>query len=306
MFGSLVIVFPTPHEGGSLILREGGVEWTFDAARLLASVTAEAPKVAYVAFYSDLEHEVTPVVSGARVTLTYNLYFDDVATVVAPIITSQGKDQTIKDGFQQLLDDTAFLPKGGRLAFNLSHSYPLKDDVSGGYPVSGLWRYLKGTDALLYGACRKLGLKVVLRVYYEPDNYAGSTYLCKSFISDDYEGEYSDDDTFIRENGNIDFPPSDYDTEEKEDGKKGANARVLWVRGGTTNNMASSTFMHYGNEHSATYIYGTVCMIVDFRRRKLSKKIARKAEESTGKESKSTQGGNVDSEGVEVKADGEQ
>ncbi|KAF9017792.1 hypothetical protein BDZ89DRAFT_1140493 [Hymenopellis radicata] len=311
MFGSLVIVFPTPHEGGTLILRDGDVEWTFDAARLLASATPEAPKVTYVAFYSDLEHEVTPVVSGSRVTLTYNLYFDDMATVVAPIITSQGKDQTIKDGFQQLLDDTTFLPKGGRLAFNLSHSYPLKHDVSVGHQVSSLWRYLKGTDALIYGACRELGLKVMLRVFYEFDDDAGSTYLCRSFVRDDYGGEYSDDDTYIQENGDIDFPDSDYDTEgeDEHDGsdngeKKGANARVLWVREGTTNNAASSTFVHYGNEHSATFIYGYVCLIVDFRRP--SNVVEEGEEDNLEGEEVDSEGNKVDSEGGEVKADDEQ
>ena len=85
MFGSLVIVFPAPHEGGALKLRtqrnkEGErKEWTFDAPALLAQQTQ--PSVAYVAFFSDVEHEVAPVVSGHRVTLTYNLYHGDRRTL---------------------------------------------------------------------------------------------------------------------------------------------------------------------------------------------------------------------------------
>ncbi len=74
MFGSLVVVFPTPHEGGTLVLRHHGKEWTFDSGKILAN----APNcVAYVAFFSDVEHEVSPVASGHRVTVTYNLYWDD-------------------------------------------------------------------------------------------------------------------------------------------------------------------------------------------------------------------------------------
>ena len=38
MFGSLVVIFPAPHEGGALVLREDGREWTFDYAAELASV----------------------------------------------------------------------------------------------------------------------------------------------------------------------------------------------------------------------------------------------------------------------------
>ncbi|EMD39478.1 hypothetical protein CERSUDRAFT_111780 [Gelatoporia subvermispora B] len=75
MFGSLVVVFPTQHEGGTLLLRHGKKQWTFDSANLLSE--APQPSIAYVAFYSDVEHEILPVTSGYRVTLTYNLYFAD-------------------------------------------------------------------------------------------------------------------------------------------------------------------------------------------------------------------------------------
>jgi hypothetical protein len=37
MFGSLVIVFPSPHEGGALLLRHRGQEWTFDSGEALAA-----------------------------------------------------------------------------------------------------------------------------------------------------------------------------------------------------------------------------------------------------------------------------
>jgi hypothetical protein len=78
MFGSLVIVFPSPHEGGALLLRHRGQEWTFDSGEALSSAAAkDEPSIGYVAFFSDIEHEVTPVTSGHRITLTYNLYFDD-------------------------------------------------------------------------------------------------------------------------------------------------------------------------------------------------------------------------------------
>ena len=73
MFGSLVVVFPTPHEGGALFLRHHGHEWIFDSAQALAAV--DQPTIGYAAFFSDIEHEIAPVTSGNRITLTYNLYF---------------------------------------------------------------------------------------------------------------------------------------------------------------------------------------------------------------------------------------
>lgn len=66
-FGSLVVGLPLAHEGGQLQVRHSGREFTFDWG---ASTNA----IAWVAFYSDCEHEVLEVTSGHRVTLTYNLY----------------------------------------------------------------------------------------------------------------------------------------------------------------------------------------------------------------------------------------
>ncbi|EMD36612.1 hypothetical protein CERSUDRAFT_95902 [Gelatoporia subvermispora B] len=73
MFGSLVIVFPTSHEGGSLRLCYEGKKWSFDSATALQA--AQIASVGYAAFYSDVEHEITPMVSGYRVTVTYNLFY---------------------------------------------------------------------------------------------------------------------------------------------------------------------------------------------------------------------------------------
>lgn len=51
MFGSLVMVFQTPHEGGSLVIRDKGQEWIFDSAQ--AGVTHNGPCIGYVVFYSN-------------------------------------------------------------------------------------------------------------------------------------------------------------------------------------------------------------------------------------------------------------
>jgi len=91
MFGSLVIVFPTPHEGGGLLLRHRGHEWIFDSGKELtdAALAERQPSIAYVAFFSDIEHEVAPVISGYRVTLTFNLYIDASGPVSAKDMGSE-------------------------------------------------------------------------------------------------------------------------------------------------------------------------------------------------------------------------
>ncbi|THH32207.1 hypothetical protein EUX98_g1994 [Antrodiella citrinella] len=71
MFGSLVLVFHTQHTGGALLLRDKHKKWTVDSAKAIQD-HAGGPCIAFVAFYSDVEHEVAKIESGYRVTLTYN------------------------------------------------------------------------------------------------------------------------------------------------------------------------------------------------------------------------------------------
>lgn len=67
MFGTLVLVLPTKHEGGALAFRHSGQEWAFDSAKALSD---DEKSIAYVAFIGDMQHEVLPVVSGYRVMYT--------------------------------------------------------------------------------------------------------------------------------------------------------------------------------------------------------------------------------------------
>jgi hypothetical protein len=121
MFGSLVIVFPTPHEGGALHFRHRGQEWIFDSGQVLAA--KGEPSIGYAAFFSDIEHEVAPVTSGHRVTLTYNLYFDDNVPVSASDAGSKrlspplGNEGAFREAFTALLENPEFLAEGGTLAF---------------------------------------------------------------------------------------------------------------------------------------------------------------------------------------------
>lgn len=67
MFATLVIVLPSAHRGGELVIRQGGREAIIDMSR------AEFSEVSFAAFYADCEHEVRPVKEGNRVCLVYNL-----------------------------------------------------------------------------------------------------------------------------------------------------------------------------------------------------------------------------------------
>ncbi|KAL1758475.1 hypothetical protein FB107DRAFT_288412 [Schizophyllum commune] len=164
MFGSLVVVFPTPHEGGALILREKGQEWTFDSA---AEILADGlPKIGYVAFFSDVEHEVTRVTSGYRVTLTYNLYFNAKSSEPAcPLPSSQESrvGKALKATLTTLFAREEVLTEGGYLGFGLRFAYAIDTKK----PVSAILPSLKGCDAMLKIVCEGLGLSISLKAIYE-------------------------------------------------------------------------------------------------------------------------------------------
>ncbi|KAI0369410.1 hypothetical protein BV20DRAFT_967989 [Pilatotrama ljubarskyi] len=179
MFGSLVIVFPTTHEGGALALRESGEEthreWIFDSAALLAG--ASESSIAYVAFYSDTEHEVLPVQSGYRVTITYNLYFvkDHMHIAVggaAPLAHPVGTNEELFwSTLRGLLDDPTFLPEGGNLLFALHHQYPMstsyKSRAAARQALRDLAFRLKGSDAVILKVMQELSLRASLRIVYQ-------------------------------------------------------------------------------------------------------------------------------------------
>ena len=155
MFGSLVVVFPTAHEGGQFVLRQ---EWTLDFASKFA--TATEPSVCFVAFYSDLEDEVLPVISGCRVTLTYNLYHKPTHLEASLILTPFHTE--LKQALIELVSDSSKLHNGGYLGFGLMHGYVYtREDLLD--PVMG---QLKGSDRTFADVCDALGLRYSLRLFY--------------------------------------------------------------------------------------------------------------------------------------------
>ena len=147
MLGSLVVFYPTPHQGGELVLRHKGRKWIFDANAFTSF--PPSPSIAYVAFYRDIEHEVLKVTAGSRVTLTYNLYLAHSLASRAPVLSSLSTafvKPNLKDAtnFQatlcRLLKSPEFMPEGGTLAFNFAHLYPITFDTK----LQEMTAYLKG------------------------------------------------------------------------------------------------------------------------------------------------------------------
>ena len=114
--------------------------------------------IQWAEFYSDCEHEVLPVTSGHRITLTYELYVPDhVGGVVHhrfPIV-----DPTLYPLYQSvkaLLKYPAFMKGSGIIGFHCTHQYAHTDSTAN----RRLPHALKGIDVVLYSVLRSLGSKV--------------------------------------------------------------------------------------------------------------------------------------------------
>jgi hypothetical protein len=153
MIGTLVVTLPSAHTGGELVIKHGGQATAYRGSKSALSL---------VAFYSDCRHEVLPVKSGYRITLTYNLLLKgDTSGLVT------GDDGCVRE-LARCLDEhfttrvTSPYSRAGtdppsRLVYLLDHEYTAR----------GLsWSRLKGTDAsrasLLRAAADKSGCETAL------------------------------------------------------------------------------------------------------------------------------------------------
>ncbi len=145
MVGTLVLVWPSPHIGGELVVRHGSEQVHF------ASQHLNADTIRWCAFYADCRHEVLPVAEGWRVVLTFDLVLPaQKATTRTPV------PPALLDALRE-----HFFPSTGPAlrpwVFLLDHEYTER----------GLhWPLLKGADrprvAALRAAAKALGLTVHL------------------------------------------------------------------------------------------------------------------------------------------------
>ncbi|KAI8974158.1 hypothetical protein BD414DRAFT_424674 [Trametes punicea] len=272
VFASLVLVFPTPHSGGKLVVRHGGREWSFDPADILSKTEGPESRVAYVAFFGDVEHEVTPVTSGHRLTITYNLYYAfedpplDRLDIIEPRATNKS---TVQDLLTSLLDDHTFLPNGGIVGFGLRHLYPLPNsfDAHDDHTLDDLKDKLKGVDAAIFRACAELlGSSPSLYTVFEAHSQGGRRALVAcprvvKFHTHDLDEEPPVWEKLCRQWDGvlINFPANELEVAERAPLK---NWTVHWVTALTDANRVKTRFAAYGNEPMLGYLYQRICVLV--------------------------------------------
>ena len=182
MVGTLVVSLPSAHAGGELIVEHGGESVTYRTSK---------QDLSFVAFYADCRHEVKPVTSGYRVTLTFNLLADGEAD-------AQGSGPAA-DLARCLTEHfaTPATPRYGRtdldppnrLVYLLDHEYTQR----------GLsWNRLKGADAeraaLLRAAAERAGCEAVLALAEVKETWDAWPSDEDPWDDYDYEEENEDDE----------------------------------------------------------------------------------------------------------------
>ncbi|KAJ6544292.1 hypothetical protein B0H19DRAFT_1212520 [Mycena capillaripes] len=252
MFGSLVVVFPTAHAGGSLLLRHDGKEEVFNSAHILSPF--DTPKVAYVAFYGDVEHEVAIVESGHRITLTYNLYFAK-APAAPRWSPSALAAPELRSALSALLSDATFLSEGGILGFGLRYKYPVDHRTN----LEKMKSLLKGTDALLVRMSEVLGLQTSLKAIYSHDN---DVIMMDEVVTGDLglgqvEGNVIDE---LRANFQGDIIERDHSGYYER--SSSPVTEVTWITHMSSLVDLEATYIAYGNEASLGFIYGDLALMV--------------------------------------------
>src|SRR4051812_21051473 len=189
MMGTLVVSLPSAHTGGELVIDHAGESITYRASK---------EDLTFVAFYADCRHQVTPVKSGYRVTLTFNLLVDTEttppdegpATELAQCLTEHfTTSATPRYGSRDL-----GLPN--RLVVLLDHEYTQRNLD---------WRRLKGVDAALAervrAAAEQAGCEAVLALAEVKETWNAPE-------SDDPWNDYDEDEDDQRED------PDDFEVTE--------------------------------------------------------------------------------------------
>lgn len=116
MVASLVVMLPSVHTGGDLVIDDAGHEQPYAGSR---------DDLVLVAFYADRRHQVRPVRSGYRVALTFNLMLTDSGAASAA-----GPVEEAASYLTEHFTTRIFSRYGGRdlgeptrLAFLLDHEY---------------------------------------------------------------------------------------------------------------------------------------------------------------------------------------
>ena len=153
MFATLLFFLPVEYEGGEFVVHDPE---KYENTFIIEKAKEESP---WVAFYTDVRHEVREIKKGYRVALNYSLCFE--GAMPPPVFPPLSSSATAA------VESYFSVYKNNKLSFPLRYEYTLATLSP---------EYLKGIDAYVYSALREvctLELQFVLQfkktraIYYE-------------------------------------------------------------------------------------------------------------------------------------------
>lgn len=212
MIGSLILCLPSLFQGGALLVSkgkdksyffvDGHSNWKLDRRGPVHS-EANPLVVPWAALFSDVDHEITKVHKGLRVTLAYNICLKKsqkedgkaLEEVQPRPLSIESTDQSsgLLRIFQDLIADEGFMPEGHKIGFVCEHLYTngmlfpgekTSADALSHYTI----RMLKGRDLMIALAAMQANLNVYIVPFLDSENWDG----------EDTEFEGSGESTYLK------------------------------------------------------------------------------------------------------------
>jgi predicted 2-oxoglutarate/Fe(II)-dependent dioxygenase YbiX len=197
MIASLVVVLPSRHEGGALVVEHHKKKLTLGVAG------GYSKDLSLVAFYADCPHEVQPVEWGHRVTLTYQIHHKSAQAKRAPRSNVDRLAASIKAYFETKREPPYSLDPPGppdRLVYLLDHEYTQR---------SLGWKRLKGADRRRAAALREVANRLDAEVFLaladvheswscEEDGYGYGRY---GYEEEEHDEDEQDEDEHRHDDG---------------------------------------------------------------------------------------------------------
>lgn len=201
------------------------------------------------------------VCAGYRVTLTYNLYFDDPvqgdpSESKATLLASDIAEAPIAKSLLNILTEPTFLPDGGLIGFGLRYQYALDLDTSS-IEAQKILPALKGSDSAILRALSQQDLKPFPMAIYKTDD---TTIMCDKFV----RGLVGDPERnlcslLLQDHwGNLIDKGEDADWPED----LVVDEQVTWITKPTYLNTYSADYATYGNEPMLMTAYADLVLMV--------------------------------------------
>ena len=155
MIATMVVVLPSQHAGGELVVEHNGCQYVFDSAKQKALLQI-------FSFYADCRHEVKQLKTGYRVALTFNLILGDYQGEMKSLM-ERDFDKRVNSALKHYFATRSCIPSWHQNDKNPIKFVYLLDHE---YTESGLsWEHLKSMDRTRVAALLKVADEQELDAY---------------------------------------------------------------------------------------------------------------------------------------------